>query len=729
MTLRFRVILFTICILVPAIGAGAWMVAATYQRERSAYDATMRETARALSLVVDRELQRRDAIVRTLAASDSLQSWDLAAFDRQARSATQGQIDGFVVLLDDQQQYVNTSLPNFPGPMLQPMPVPLVRDRPGLTDLYVGRTSGMLQLSYVVPVTVRDKLYNVSLVILPGELQKIITQQNLPPGWLAGIVTRSGHIVARQPDPERWLGQVAPAEFRRQVKAQAEGFYDAVSLDGREVLNFYSTSAQFGTTFSIAVPRSLLNARMYRSAAEVAAGALLLLLAGCAAAWWVARRLVRPMEMLQAAARDLEEGHGVMPPHTGITEFDQVGVALLRASERIRASSAAMEERIAHAVADVRDTQARLAQSQKLEAIGRLTGGVAHDFNNLLQTLSTGLHVLDRLVQEPRARPLIEAGLRAVHRAARLVQQMLAFGQRQPLKPQAIDFRNQLLAMETLLSKALPATVAMHTDLASDLWNIEADPGQLELALLNVVFNARDAMAGSGAIVIRARNGGTAPHQQQGEPREFVSIEVSDTGAGIAPDLLPQVFEPFFTTKPVGQGTGLGLSQVFAFANESGGSVALHSVLNEGTTVTLSLPRAQGEVATEEPAALAAVLTGRCELLFVEDDVMVAEVVVSALRGVGFDVLLARTGDEAYALLQSGARVDAIFTDVIMPGDINGMELAQLVSRQWPDIPLVLASGYSDQVALQEFTILAKPYSIDAVVRALLEALQRRRRT
>jgi CheY-like chemotaxis protein len=344
--------------------------------------------------------------------------------------------------------------------------------------------------------------------------------------------------------------------------------------------------------------------------------------------------------------------------------------------------------------------------------------------------LSTGLHVLDRLVQEPRARPLIEAGLRAVHRAARLVQQMLAFGRRQPLKPQAIDFRNQLLAMETLLSKALPATIAMHTDLAPDLWNIEADPGQLELALLNVVFNARDAMAGSGAIVIRAHNGGSGPPQPQGQDqaREFVTIEVSDTGAGIAPEVLPQVFDPFFTTKPVGQGTGLGLSQVFAFANESGGSVALHSVLNEGTTVTLTLPRAQGLVASEEPLARTAVLTGRCELLFVEDDVMVAEVVASALRGVGFDVLLARTGDEAYALLQAGTRVDAIFSDVVMPGEINGIELAQRVSRQWPDIPLVLASGYSDQVALQEFTILAKPYSIDAVVRALLEALQRRRR-
>ncbi|MEO7774106.1 MAG: ATP-binding protein, partial [Steroidobacteraceae bacterium] len=490
--------------------------------------------------------------------------------------------------------------------------------------------------------------------------------------------------------------------------------------------NFYSTSEQFKTTFAIGVPRSLLNARMYRSMAEVFASALLLMFAGLAAAYWVSRRLVRPVEMLQVAAADLEQGRDLVVPSTGIIEFDQVGAALLRASQRISAQQVVMEQRIATVVAEVRDTHARLAQSQKLEAIGRLTGGVAHDFNNLLQTLSTGLHVLDRLVQEPRARPLIEAGLRAVHRAARLVQQMLAFGRRRPLKPQAIDFRNQLLAMETLLSKALPAKVALHTDLAPNLWNIEADPGQLELALLNVVFNARDAMAGSGQITIRARNGGTAGVQLRNGAQQFVTIEVSDDGGGIEPDVLPLVFDPFFTTKPVGQGTGLGLSQVFAFANESGGSVALHSVLKEGTTVTLTLPRAEGGMAIEEPPALSATLSGPCELLFVEDDVMVAEVVASALRGVGFDVVLARTGDEAWALLQSGRKVDAIFSDVIMPGDINGMELAELVARHLPNIPLVLASGYSDSVALQEFTILAKPYSIDAVVHALVEALQRR---
>jgi nitrogen-specific signal transduction histidine kinase len=393
----------------------------------------------------------------------------------------------------------------------------------------------------------------------------------------------------------------------------------------------------------------------------------------------------------------------------------------MRASERIRASNQSMERRVAEVVDEMQITQARLVQSQKLEVIGRLTGGIAHDFNNLLQTLSTGLHVLEQLVVDERARPLIDAGLRAVNRASRLVQQLLSFGRHAPLARQPLDFRNQLLSMEPLLVKALPPNIMLRLELAPDLWPMDTDPSQLEVALLNLIFNSRDAMEHGGLITIGARN-----EMHPGGDR--VIIEVRDTGPGIDAKILPKIFDPFFTTKPVGRGTGLGLAQVAAFAHESGGTASARSEVLAGTTITLSLPRAQRPVQQEESAPAPAVLQRPCRLLFVEDDVMIAEVVSSALTGAGFHVAHARSGDQALAVLRSGSRFDAVFSDVVMPGSISGVELARILALEFPQVPVVLASGYAGEAGgefLSSCNVLSKPYSVQSVIRALVEALTR----
>jgi signal transduction histidine kinase/CheY-like chemotaxis protein len=503
--------------------------------------------------------------------------------------------------------------------------------------------------------------------------------------------------------------------------------FDSVTLDGVQSAAFFSTGPRHGSTFVIAVPRRELESNLYRSMTDVAIGALVLLLLGFGFSVWAAGRLLRPVEALRAAALDLEAGREVVVARTGLAEYDVVGDALARASEHIRASSQALERRVAEAVSEVETTQARLAQSQKLEAVGRLTGGIAHDFNNLLQTLSTGLHVLDRMVQDTRARPLISAGLRAVDRAAQLVQQMLSFTRRQPLKRRAVDFRNQLLSMEPLLSRALPAHMVLTTDISPDLWPIETDPAQLEVALLNLIFNARDAVGKDGTIQIRARNEeaaarSTRPGASRGDQ---VIIEVADNGSGIPAEIREKVFEPFFTTKPVGQGTGLGLSQVHGFATESGGSVSLSSEGGAGTVVTIRLPRASHLAVAEESGINLVRLHRSCRLLFVEDDALVAEVVASALRGAGFEIVRSRTADEALALLREGERFDAVFSDIVMPGTLSGIELAEILRREQPQLPVVLASGYSERAPLQHsVTVLSKPYSIEALVRTLVDALE-----
>ena len=719
--------LFTLGILLPAIAVGAWMVAATYSRERASFDSTVRETVRALSLVVDRELERRATIVRVLAASPSLQDWDLPAFDRQARAAIEG-TQGTIALLDRSRQYVNTNRALAEMARL-PKQDPQVFSDKGLqlSDLLRGQVTGQQMILFYTPVRIRGQAMNVALSVMPVELLRIIDEQKLPSSWTAAIVSGEGRIVARQPNHARWVGSLATADLRREIADKTEGYFQSISLDGLRNAVFFSKSPRFNTTFVIGVPSSDLKRNTYRSVLEVVLGACGLLLVGVVVSVWVSRRMVRPIELLQAAALDLESGRIVSLPAMGVDEYDNVGRALVQASERIRAASLAMEKRVTEAVAAVEATQAQLVQSQKLEAIGRLTGGIAHDFNNLLQTLSTGLHVLDKLVQEPRARPLIDAGMRAVNRAARLVQQLLSFVRRAPLKKQLLDFPSQLLSMETLLSRALPANVSLHTDLAPDLWKMETDPSQLEVALLNLIFNARDAMPRGGTITIRARNS-PAGSQRGGDADDAVVIEVSDDGNGMPADILAKAFEPFFTTKPVGQGTGLGLSQVQVFAHDSGGSVSLVSIDGKGTAVSLRLPRSRLVETAEGSPAEPPQLQGPCRLLFVEDDVMIAEVVTSALRGAGFSVVLARSGDEALSVLQSGQPIDAIFSDVVMPGTINGIELAEQLAREGRGIPVVLASGYSEKApTVPDIVLLPKPYSIAAVVRALVEALAARK--
>ena len=718
MTLRLRVVLFTLAILLPAIAGGAWVVATNVARERTAIQTRVRETTRALSLVVDRELERRAAIVQVLAASPQIQDLDFAGFCRLARASVTGR-HGPIALLDNERQYVNTATPDcvIPAERRIVQPKQFTADALLLSDMFVGSVTHELITVLNAPVTVRGHLYNVALAIRPDELQQILVDQNLPSNWVASVVNKQGRVVARQPDPQRWIGVYVGADVHARMLGAREGEFPGQNLLGQSTMEFFSTTSRFGMAFFTSLPRAVLDGNRLRSMLEVTLGATLLLLLGGLIAVWIGRKAAQPIEGLQLAAADLEAGRKVSVPRTGIEELDQVGNALARASERIRASSHAMERRVAEAVAEVQATQARLVQSQKLEVIGRLTGGISHDFNNLLQTLSTGLHVLEQMVQDARARPLIDAGLRAVNRAARLVQQLLSFGRHASLTRQPIDFRNQLLSMETLLTKALPASIVLRTDLAPDLWPIDTDASQLEVALLNLIFNARDAMGEGGVITVKARN-------QSDAEGEYVVIAVTDTGRGIEPEVLPQIFDPFFTTKPVGQGTGLGLAQVHAFAQDSGGTVSATSEPARGTTLTLRLPRSTRAVPADEGEPEAVSLLRPCTLLFVEDDVMVAEVVDSALTGAGFKVVHARSGDQALAQLRGGLRVDVVFSDVVMPGSINGIELAQLVAREFPGLPVVLASGYAgSEIGEPAVTLLAKPYSIQTLIRTLAEAL------
>ncbi|MEE7438252.1 PAS domain-containing protein [Methylobacterium oryzae] len=384
----------------------------------------------------------------------------------------------------------------------------------------------------------------------------------------------------------------------------------------------------------------------------------------------------------------------------------------------------------------LRHAEEALRQSQKLEAVGQLTGGVAHDFNNLLTIIRSSVDFLRRpdLAEERRSRYL-NAVSETVDRAAKLTGQLLAFARRQALKPEILDVGARLRGVADLLDTVTGARIAVVTELPERPCFIRVDLSQFETALVNIAVNARDAMDGAGTLTLRLRCGAALPpiRGHAGAPGPFAAIDLVDTGTGIAPDVLARVFEPFFTTKEVGKGTGLGLSQVFGFAKQSGGDVAVESAPGRGATFTLYLPQVEPEASCAAAAEAAALDPGGAgqRVLVVEDNIEVGRFATQILEDLGYATTWATNAEEALDQLGAdGAAFDAVFSDVVMPG-MGGIALARLLRQRMPHLPVVLASGYSHALAqegIRDFELLPKPYSADQVSRVLRKVVGARRR-
>jgi signal transduction histidine kinase/ActR/RegA family two-component response regulator len=374
------------------------------------------------------------------------------------------------------------------------------------------------------------------------------------------------------------------------------------------------------------------------------------------------------------------------------------------------------------------EAERQLRQTQKIEAIGQLTGGVAHDFNNLLMVILGGLSILEQPGEPERRRRIVDGMRQAAERGASLSRQLLAFARRQPLRAEPVNLRSQLDGMRDLLDRALRGDVHVRTDLAEDLWAVQVDPAELELVLLNLCVNARDAMADGGTIAIAARN---APNLDEGGLRgDFVRLSVTDTGAGMSAEVLARVFEPFFTTKEVGKGSGLGLPQVYGFAQQSGGSVVIESEVGKGTTVVLTLPRTAREPEVIEPVTDFDPLRPKAagSVLLVEDDDDVASLVTEMMDELGYQVTRTANAEAALAALDDLGPVDIVFSDLMMPGPMNGLDLVREVRRRRPGLPVLLTSGYADsairEASQENIRVLAKPYNMEALAAAFEEALK-----
>ena len=370
-----------------------------------------------------------------------------------------------------------------------------------------------------------------------------------------------------------------------------------------------------------------------------------------------------------------------------------------------------------------RKAEEALRQAQKMEAMGQLVGGVAHDFNNLLMVASSGLDLMDRTTDPARRERLKEGVRNAVDRGAKLTQQLLAFARRSPLNPEVVNLEAAIRSMQDLLERSLREDIVVRTVAQPGVWPIEVDASQLEVAVLNIAINARDAMPGGGVIRIEMAN----EPGNEGTP-DRVRLAITDTGVGMTPEMIAQVFEPFFTTKEVGHGTGLGLSQVYGFVRSSGGEVGIESEVGRGTTVFMLIPRCL-KGAQAHPAAVQEARKPprrRCRVLLVEDDDQVAGLVTQMLDDLGYDVVRAPAAAPALDVLESGATIDLVFSDMLMPGDMNGLELARKIAAQRPNLPIVLTTGYSSaakSAAAEGLRLLVKPYRMSALAAELEAAL------
>jgi PAS domain S-box-containing protein len=373
----------------------------------------------------------------------------------------------------------------------------------------------------------------------------------------------------------------------------------------------------------------------------------------------------------------------------------------------------------------------QLAQAQKMEALGQLTGGIAHDFNNLLMIVSGYAQILQGRLKEPKEKQAIEAIRAATGRGEKLTRQLLAFSRRQQLMPVVVDLRQRIDAVRDMLAPSLRGNIELIYDIEDKVWPVEVDLGELELALVNIAVNARDAMPDGGTITLSARNMVLKPGSAAGALEgDFVALAIIDTGSGMPDDVLARVFEPFYTTKPVGKGTGLGLSQVHGFALQSGGAATVSSEVGKGTAVTIYLPRSRAEPSLNVDEGFASEGdVGQGTVLLVEDSREVAEVTSTLFEQLGYRVVRSENAAEALRHLQQGIHFDLVFSDIVMPGPMNGLALAQACRDNFPDLPVLLTSGYSDAVQLADgrFDILRKPFEMAALERAVEAVISERR--
>jgi signal transduction histidine kinase/ActR/RegA family two-component response regulator len=601
--------------------------------------------------------------------------------------------------------------------------------------------------------------YSISIALSPDRFVALIANRFTAKEVVA-ILDRNRKFVARIPDHDARVGTLASEGWRAAIDRSPEGWTENKTLEGDWSLTGYAPTSHGWTVGVARLERDLaapLGTILWSSALLGGGLTVLALLF----AFLFARRTSRDMAALAGAARDLGDGKLIAEPAAPFVEARTIAHALVRTSaelqrrgDLIAQNQSELEARIADRTRELtaeikrrNETEATLRQAQKMDSIGQLTGGIAHDFNNMLTVIIGNLDTVQRRIKTldntaTLERP-IESALQGARNAAKLTHRLLAFARQQPLEPAVIDLNALVANLSDMLVRTVGEQVRIETVSAAGLWMALADASQVENALVNLAINARDAMPNGGRLTIETGNaflddayvsrfGGLSPGQ-------YVVLGVSDTGTGMAQEILDRVFEPFFTTKELGRGTGLGLSMVHGFVRQSNGHIRIYSEVGEGTTVKIYLPRhvdsadiaanPRGEIANARPMPLAQ--AGET-ILLVEDDAPIRDYASGVLEELGYEVVAVADADSALRALGGMARVDLLFTDVILGAGNNGRQLADRVQELRPALPVLFTTGYTRNAIVHHgrldagVQLLNKPYTQRDLAEKIRQAIDAR---
>lgn len=734
-SVRRRLLVLVLSIALPMTGISVFAAYTIYAEQRRAITTAALETARALSLVADREVAYRAGVLRTLAASEALDRGDLRAFYDQARVVCAGTDMTLVVSNLAGEQLVNTRLPF--GETAPRIPLPSQSASTSsfsVSNLYLAPISKQYSFAVRLPVVREGQptRYVISMGSHASTLRRIFDQQRLPKGWTGTLVDSTGRVLARNMGGDEMIGRSATPDMLRRL-SQPQGMHETLTLDGTPVITVFARAPESSWSVLIGLPRASMRRAALEALAAMMGVTVVLSGLGLWAAVRVGRGIAEPLRRLREDADRLGRGELLHDTATGLSETDDVQHALATASRRQREADAEMNRRVEQAVAESERAQQMALGVQKIEALGRLTAGIAHDFNNLLQTMSTGIRMATLLASDDRARNALSACERAVAKAVTLTRQLMTFGASQPGLLKVVDLGHHLPLLDELLRGALDDSITLRMDIDGDTWAVQLDPVQFELAVLNLALNARDAITGTGdgnsprghggTVTITASNCKLTADEVPGVASgDYVAVSVGDDGCGIEPAVMSRVFEPFFTTKPVGRGTGLGLAQVFGFAKQLGGGVRADSQPGRGTLITMVLPAFREQLPAAVVSQAASTLPPRHEgcVLLVEDDALVRGLTAEALESLGFTVLVASDVNDALAIARSREAIDAVLSDVVMPGGKSGIDLVEALREIRPGLPVLLASGYAEHLDRAiAVPVIAKPYDVQAVAQQL----------
>ncbi len=681
MKLNRQLVLLFLAALLPLVVLSAVLGAAALRQGQRDMVSDAQDRVAVLAAGVSRELNAQVEVVQTVTQSPLLDGTvDQARFDQIAARLLSGRPHWRALTLSDPQGERITDYPRLNS--TRPRKVidkssQAEAVRTGLPVIGQILTPPRLRPAFVIfaPV-IRDGrvVYVLDAVMEPDAIRNLLLSSQLPTGWRAGIIDRSFRVVTRTSRPDV-AGTAAAPEGRAAMARSPTGFYRAMGTDGTPLVVAYRILPGSGWSVHVAMPQANYEAPFRRALALVGVGA--------------ATSLMIVVLFMLLLLREL----------------------------RLRQQEAAT-----------------LEESRRLEGLGRITGGVAHDFNNLLMIMQGSAELLKRRVGDERASALVDAILAAGQRGQTLTRQLLAFGRRSSHQPVSFLLQERIEELRALLRQAVQNDINIGLNIPTDVWPVHADPSALEMALINLAVNARDAMPNGGRLTVSAVNVtlGKGRDDGTGLTGEFVAVAIADTGVGIPADQLSQVFEPFFTTKPPGKGTGLGLSQVYGFTRQSGGAVTIRSRCGEGVTVTLYLPRGEPITVRLDPERAVETQNERGHVMLVEDNPEVAEVTQAMLTGIGYSVSWSRDAASALAALEAGGAADMLMSDIALDDGMSGLDLGRAVRERWPDLPIVLMTGYSEALSsggAHGFLVLAKPFGVADMASVIRRARDAKART